>query len=125
MKDKFLLMVTAVLEGATGLALLALPSSTVSLLLGEGLEAPSAVVVGRVAGAALVAIGVSCGVESKRMVSSQRTSLVLGLLVYNVAVPLLLIGAVFNAGLQGLVLWPASVAHSALAVWCVVCLRQR
>ena len=55
-----LLVVTALLEGATGLALVALPSRLVALLLGSSLDAPAAVTVARVAGVALIALALTC-----------------------------------------------------------------
>lgn len=124
MNARSLLAVTAVLEGATGLALLAMPSGTVTLLLGQGLETPLAAVVARLAGTALVAIAVSCAAGSRRMPSEQR-SLVLGLLVYNVSVPVLLITSALHVGLQGPGVWVASLAHIVLLGWCVTCLRGR
>ena len=55
-----LLSVTGVLETATGLALLAIPSVVVDLLLGSSESTPPGVTVSRVAGVALVALGVAC-----------------------------------------------------------------
>jgi hypothetical protein len=56
---KRLLIVTAVIELGAGLALLCVPSPTVALLLGSPLAAPAAVTLGRVAGAALFALGIA------------------------------------------------------------------
>ena len=116
MKSKLLLTVTAILELATGLALLAVPSWKATLLLGVGLDTPAPIVLGRVAGAALLAIGVSCGLESRNSWTNARPGLIGGLLVYNVAIPVLLVGAAFSGQLRGLGLWPVSVAHTASAV---------
>ena len=57
---KRLLIVTAVIELGAGLALVGLPSAAVALLLGSPLDAPAAVTLGRLAGAALFALGVAC-----------------------------------------------------------------
>ena len=57
---KSLLTITAIVEAATGLGLVVLPSVVVQLLLGSPLHAPAAVMLGRVAGAALLALGVAC-----------------------------------------------------------------
>lgn len=54
------LSVTAVLEGATGLALLASPAVIVSLLLGTSFDAPAAQTIARLAGAALLVLGMAC-----------------------------------------------------------------
>jgi hypothetical protein len=57
---KALLSLTGALEAATGLALLVAPSTLVTLLLGAPLDTPAAMTVGRVAGVALIALGVAC-----------------------------------------------------------------
>ena len=55
-----LLKLTALIEAATGLGLIAAPSVVVRLLLGSPLGTSAAVMLGRVAGAALLALGVAC-----------------------------------------------------------------
>ena len=57
---KNLLTVSALIELGAGAALLCCPSVTVVLLLGSGLDTSAAVTLGRVAGAALLALGVAC-----------------------------------------------------------------
>jgi len=47
------------------------------------------------------------------------------MLIYNVAVPILLIHAAIDSTLRGIALWSASVLHFALATWCIACLRSR
>ena len=66
-----LLVVTAALEGTTGLALVALPSQLAALLLGSSLDAPAAMTLARIAGVALLALAVTCwlGVTTARAVS--------------------------------------------------------
>src|SRR5262249_52403918 len=125
MKRKSLLLVTALVEGGTGLALLVTPSLTAELLLGTGLVEPAALVLGRVTGVALLAVGVACGLAQRDERSGAQTGMVAGLLLYNVGVPMLLIYAALVSLMQGPVLWPASVGHMLLAVWCVASLRSR
>lgn len=57
---KALLTFTALIEGVTGLGLLAVPSVLARLLLGVPLDAPAALTVARVAGVALLALSVAC-----------------------------------------------------------------
>jgi len=121
---KSLLIVTALLEAGTGIALLIAPSVTVDLLLGSGLSSPQLLVLGRVTGAALVTIGVACWLARNGERTAQ-TALVTGLLVYNIAVPALLIYAAIALEMHGILLWPASIVHVALAGWCLLCLRSR
>ena len=125
MPMKSLLIVTAVAEAATGLALLGLPSLVVSILLGGSLDAPAALVVARVGGAALLSIGVACWLARNDQQSRAATGLIAALLLYNAAVVAIFIYAGIGLGLFGIGLWPAVVLHGALAVWCVACLRTR
>jgi hypothetical protein len=53
---KKLLTITAIIEFATGLGLLAAPATLAQLLLGGTLDTPAALTVARVGGAALLAI---------------------------------------------------------------------
>jgi hypothetical protein len=115
---KGLFLVTAVVEAATGAALLAVPAVPIALLLGLEQPAPEALFIARVAGAALLAIGVACGVGR----DPARLDLLLGVLVYDAAAALLLLYAALAAGWVGVALWPAVVLHLGLAAWCVVCL---
>jgi hypothetical protein len=52
-----LLSLTAIIEAATGLALIVAPSFVVKLMLGAPLETYAAVTLGHIAGAALLALG--------------------------------------------------------------------
>jgi len=58
-----LLTLTALIETPTGLALLAVPTVVVRLLLGAEVSGPS-ITLGRVAGIALLALGVACWLAS-------------------------------------------------------------
>jgi hypothetical protein len=121
---KLLLIVTAVIELAIGVALLITPSVTAELLLGAGLGSPESVMVGRVAGAALFSIGLSCWLQRDRERSGPQTGLVVGLLAYNAAVSMLLAYAAVVEGMHGIALWPACGLHAIVAIWCVACLRS-
>ena len=122
---KFLLTVTAGAEAATGLALLASPSLLASLLLGATLDTPSGLVVARVAGAALLALGTACWLARNDLQSRAAQGLIAALLLYNAAAIAVLVYAALGPGLYGIGLWPAVVLHVALAVWCVACLRMK
>ncbi|HYT92553.1 MAG TPA: hypothetical protein VEL76_27805 [Gemmataceae bacterium] len=124
MCTRWLLIVTALVEVGTGLALLAVPSFTVAILLCEGPLSPQTLVVGRVTGAALLSIGVTCWL-SRQAERGGALGLLAGLLIYNLAVPLLLIHAALAWTMSGIGLWPASVLHLALASWCIVSLHRR
>ena len=122
---KPLFMVIAALEVATGLALLGSPSVPVSLLVGVSLDTPGALMVGRVAGAALLSLGIACWLARDDGQSRAARGLVAALLLYNVAVAALLAYAGLGTTLAGVTLWLAVVVHAAVAVWCIACLRTR
>src|SRR4249919_708439 len=97
---KRILIFAAVAEAATGLALLIAPSLVGWLLLGEELTGV-AIPVARVAGIALIALGIACW---------PGTPLV-GILIYSALVTLYLAYLGFAGGLTGVLLWPAVVVH--------------
>jgi hypothetical protein len=122
---KPLLSVTGALEAATGLALLAAPSVLVGLLLGAAPGTPAGVTVGRVAGAALLALGVACWLAREDAAGRAAKGLVAAMLLYNAAVAAVLVLAWTSLGLFGIAFWPAVLAHTGLAAWCVACLSAR
>jgi len=115
---KSLLVVTAIAELGAGLVLLIAPSPTVKLLLGAGLESPESVLLGKIAGAALLAIGLSCWLGR-----NEPGGLVAGLLLYNAALVILFFDAAVIDKMQGIGIWPAVGVHGALAIWCAARLR--
>ena len=121
---KSLLIGTAAVETATGLALLGLPVLVVSLLLGGSLDTPAALVTARVAGAGLLALGVACWLARNDAQSRAARGLVAAMLLYNVATVVVLVYAGMGLGLTGIGLWPAVLLHTALAMWCIACLRS-
>jgi hypothetical protein len=117
MTKKLLVSTMGVLEIATGLALIAVPSVVARLLLGLGLDAPVGETVGRVAGAALLSLGIICWMEREGAAGRGSRGLIAGMFFYNVAVAAVLVFARTSADLSGIAFWPAVLAHSALAVW--------
>ncbi len=121
---KTLLIVKSVVEVFVGLALLGAPSLVVSILVGPQLTEPAAIAIARVAGVALLAIGISCWLARKDSHRPAARGLIVGLLVYDVSVILILLAARFATGLVGIGLWPAVILHSVLAIWSFLCLRK-
>ncbi len=97
---KRVLILTAVGEAATGVALLIVPSLVGRLLFGEELTGV-AIPVARVTGIALIALGVACWPGPP----------LVGMLTYSAAVTLYLAYVGFVGGLTGILLWPAVVLH--------------
>jgi hypothetical protein len=118
------LLVTAVAEVGLGLALLVLPAPPLALLLGIATPAADTLFMARIAGAAILAIGVMSAVARRDPGSLALRGVLGGILVYDVLAALLLIYAELGLQMNGPGLWPAAVLHSVLAVWCLVCLQS-
>jgi len=103
---KKVLTVAAVIEAATGLALLIVPSFVGRLLFGEeftGIVIP----VARVLGIALLALGVCCLPGSAALC---------GMLTYSALATLYLLYLAIRGEWVGPLLWPVVVLHAALTV---------
>ena len=125
MAAKNLLIVTALIEMATGSMLLVAPPLVVGLLLGASLEAPAALVVARIAGAALLSFGCACWLARNDGPTPAVRGLVAAMLLYNSGAVAVLANAGAGERLVGVLTWPAVALHSALAVWGIACLRSR
>ena len=123
MRLKTFFAVTAVVEIVTGVGLLVLPAVVVAALLGIHPAATETLLVGRIAGAALLAIGVTCALVRVDAGPTGRAVLA-GVLIYDVLAALLLVYAAISLQMAGPALWPAVVLHTLLAVWGLVYLRQ-
>jgi hypothetical protein len=119
---KNLLVVTALFETFTGIALMVSPPLPVWLLIGAALDT-SGGLVARVAGAALLALGLACWLAREDRGSRAARGLVAAMLLYNVAAGAVLLYAGLSLRLSAIGLWPAVVLHLTLAVWCIGCLR--
>ncbi len=100
------LALAAVIEAATGMALLIIPSLVGRLLFGEeftGIVIP----VGRVLGIALLALGVCCWPGSTALC---------GMLTYSALATLYLLYLAIRGEWVGPLLWPVVVIHALLTV---------
>jgi hypothetical protein len=119
-QQKSLVWAMTVLELLAGLGLLLVPGFALDALLGTLNPAAETLGVSRLAGVALIAIGVMCH-------SGHRSPLswwvLAGMLVYNAgaAAVLAFIGA--ELGLAGPLLWPAVILHAGLTIWVLISLR--
>jgi hypothetical protein len=94
----------AVGEIATGVTLLLAPSLVSKVLFGMELVG-IAMTMARVAGIALIGLGVACWPGTP----------LLGMVIYSVMAALYLTYVGFSGGASGLLLWPAVIAHGVLA----------
>jgi hypothetical protein len=101
--------------------LLAFPSIPMALLLGVQQGSPETPFFARIAGAALLAIGITCWLARNGKPGSAQPGLLTGVLTYDVAAVLILAYTGLSLSPVGIALWPAVLAHAALALWCVAC----
>ena len=113
---KLFLVVIAAVEAATGLGLLLLPSVPFALLLGLDSATVESIFVGRIAGAALLAIGAASWMARKDALNPSLFGLLAGILIYNTAVSILLVYAAVVLKMTGVMLWPTVAFHALLAV---------
>ncbi|MNP25785.1 hypothetical protein D3C76_1186070 [compost metagenome] len=102
---KGLLVFAAIIEAATGVALILVPSQVGQLLLGTELTG----VIVPVAGIALIALAIVCWPGPA----------MLGMLIYNAATTLYLAYVGFSAESRGVLLWPVVVVHGIMTVFLI------
>jgi hypothetical protein len=109
---KKLLAIAATLEMAIGAALIVDPSIVSRLLLGDDASGV-AVALGRVAGIALLSLGLACWPESERL---RGVTALRGLVCYNLlaTIYLLYLGLVGES--VGILLWPVVGLHAVLTI---------
>jgi hypothetical protein len=111
MKNKVLALAAAA-EAGTGLLLLAWPSLVVRLLFGADISGIG-VVMSRIAGIALIGLGVACWPSNS---ASQPLN---GMLTYSTLAMLYLTYIGVRGEFAGVLLWPAVVAHAILSAFLV------
>jgi hypothetical protein len=120
---KLFLVITALIEAPLGLCLVFLPALPLAVLLGLESAAVEALFVGRVAGAALLAIGVASWMAKADTLTPAQFGLLTGILIYDATAAILLVFAGTVLKMIGVMLWPAVALHAVLAAWCLSCLR--
>jgi hypothetical protein len=118
---KLLLLITALVEAATGLCLLFLPAVLFAVLLGLHRPTVDMIFVGRFAGAALFAIGIASWMARADTRTPAQQGLLTGILIYEAAASMLLAFAGSILKMNGILLWPAVAIHAILAIWCFIC----
>jgi hypothetical protein len=115
--QRLALRASAVVELATGLALLAVPTVVYDVLIGSPSDSGTTLVA-RILGAALVALGVAGWTAGP----TPERGLTLAFVGYNVITTVLLVVGGLNGSADGSLLWPATALHAiasaALGVTC-------
>ncbi len=119
-----LLTATTVIESGAGIMMLALPSLAAKLLLGSSLDSALALTVARVAGVALLALGVACWLARSDGKSDAAKGLIGAMVIYNAGVAAVLVYASLGLKLSTFGLWPVVLLHAVMTVWCVMCLLK-
>lgn len=99
------LAIAAVLEAATGLAMIVVPSLVARLLLGTELSGV-AIAMGRVAGMGLLALGIACWPRPMLTRAALR-----GMIAYGLLITIYLVFLGLRGESAGPLLWPAVALH--------------
>jgi hypothetical protein len=121
---KLFLLATACAEAATGACLIVAPAVLLSLLLGVENVASVAILLARLAGAALLAIGIASWMAKADTPNPAQFGLLAGILFYNAAAALLLAFAGAVSKMQGILLWPVVAFHVLMAIWTLTCMHS-
>ena len=116
-----LLKIIAIIEAPTGLVLIVVPGLMVHLLLNADIYG-AAIPLARIAGVALLALGVACWLAGHDVHSRAARGVVSAVTIYNVGAALVLGAAGLQMQPTGIALWPAVIGHAGMAVWCVATL---
>jgi hypothetical protein len=112
-----LVQASAGIEAATGVALILAPALVVRLLFGPDMPA-AALPIARVAGIALIALGLACW--QNRWHTGNRPQAFRALLTYNALVAGYLVYLALVGHVGGILIWPVIALHAAIAaglVW--------
>jgi len=119
-----LFIASAIIELAAGLALLFVPSTAVALLFGVPLVTPVGLTITRLAGGALLALGIGSWIAACGRDGRHSREMIASLLVYNVAAVILFAYAKLGYGAPGIPLWLVVGLHAVMTVWCLMALRS-
>ena len=111
MTAKKLVMVSAAIEAATGLALIAVPDRVATILLGVGLPG-SGIAVARLTGIALLCLAIACWPRGE----SASDPAIQALFTYNLFAAIYIAYLRLGEGFVSYVLWPTCAIHALLGL---------
>lgn len=112
------------MEAGAGAVLLAFPARPVAILLGSPMDTPAAVIIGRLAGVALLSLAVACWLARSDAHSRAASGIVAAMLLYNVAAAVLLGMAGLRPESAHRIVWALAILHVSMAAWCMARLRS-
>src|SRR5271167_4012620 len=111
MTTRTLVLFSAAIEAATGVALIAAPGFVVHVLLGSGLTG-AGIAVGRVGGFGLLSLGLACWPSGNNAAVHATRAL----FAYNLLAALYLGYLRVGGGFDGFLLWPACALHAVITL---------
>jgi hypothetical protein len=121
--QRMLLSIAAVAETLAGLALVLMPDVTIRLLLGGQTDGVG-LMIGRVTGVLMLALGVACWGARADLGGAARAGTIRAITLYNAGAGILLVLFAVTGEASGLVVWCVGLLHLALAVGFLVAQRQ-
>jgi hypothetical protein len=119
-----LLTIAAVIEWLAGLGLILAPGAAAALLLGAEPDSVG-LMIGRVAGVALLALGIACWGARTDAGGAARSGTLIAITLYNAGAGLLLVVFAATGKAGGVMVWIAGVLHLGLAAGFAASLRHR
>ena len=121
--QRMLLAIAAVVETLAGLGLILMPDAMIQLLLG-GRTDDVGLMIGRVTGVGMLALGVACWGARADSGSAARAGTVAAIALYNAGAGGLLVLFAVTGQASGLVVWSVGLFHLALAAGFVASQRR-
>jgi hypothetical protein len=122
---KNFLTLTAMIEVGTGLIMIACPSFLTIFLLGSSLDMPVAITIARIAGVAIMALGIACLLARSDGESRAARGLIAAMMTYNLGVLIVLLYSGIVLGLFCIGLWLVVLVHLVMSVWSVISLLNK
>jgi hypothetical protein len=119
---KYLLIIIALFEATTGIGLIVIPSTVVSILIGVSLNEPAAILLAHLTGVALITVGIACWLA--RELDQSARIMVKSMFIYNLSAALFLWYGKMSVHFTGLIV-PAILLHGVLALWCMFSLQRK
>jgi membrane protease YdiL (CAAX protease family) len=119
---KKFISLTAILEGLTGIALIAAPNIIVIFLLGKPLSGPEGKIIAMLAGTAILSLAVICWILRE---TQDLQKLVKGMMFYNCVIIAIVMYGVLWYDIKNPGLWFVIGSHSVFFVWGAVTLKDK